>query len=43
MYSYEDKMRAVELFIKYDKSCMSVINELGIRRGPSLRRGTKSS
>ena len=37
MYSYEDKMRAVELFIKYDKSCMSVINELGYPSRPQLK------
>ena len=29
MYSYEERMRAVRLFVKYDKSCMAVINELG--------------
>ena len=29
MYSYEERMKAVKLFIKYDKSCMAVINELG--------------
>lgn len=28
MYSYEERMRAVRLFVKYDKSCMAVINEL---------------
>lgn len=29
MYTAEEKRRAVELFIQYDKSCMAVINELG--------------
>lgn len=29
MYSYEDRMKAVKLYIQYDKSCMAVINELG--------------
>lgn len=29
MYSYEEKRRAVELYIRYDKSCAAVINELG--------------
>lgn len=29
MYSYEDRMKAVKLFIKYDKSVASVIRELG--------------
>lgn len=29
MYSYEDKKRAIELYIKYDKSAMAVVNELG--------------
>ena len=29
MYSREDKLRAIELFIKYDLSPQSVINELG--------------
>ena len=37
MYSYEDKMRAVKLFIKYNKSCMSVINELGYPSRPQLK------
>ena len=29
MYSYEERMRAVRLFLKCDKSRMAVINELG--------------
>lgn len=29
MYSYEEKKRAVELYIQYEKSCAAVINELG--------------
>ena len=29
MHSYEEKMRAVELYLKYDLSAASVINELG--------------
>lgn len=36
MYSAEDKRRAVELFIKYDLSCASVINELGYPSRGSL-------
>lgn len=28
MHSYEEKMRAVELYLKYDLSAASVINEL---------------
>lgn len=35
VYSREDKLRAVELFIKYDLSPQSVIDELGYPcRGP---------
>jgi transposase-like protein len=30
VYSYEEKRRAVELYIRYDKSCAAVINELGV-------------
>lgn len=29
MYSCEERTRVVRLFMKYDKSCMAVINELG--------------
>lgn len=29
MYSYEDRMRAIQLYIKYDKNMASVIRELG--------------
>lgn len=29
MYSYEDRLKAVELFIKYDYSPAAVIHELG--------------
>lgn len=29
MYSYEDRMRAVELYIKYEHSAADVIRELG--------------
>ena len=36
MYSAEDKRHAVELFIKYDLSCASVINELGYPSRGSL-------
>lgn len=36
MYSPEDRRRAVELFIKYDLSCASVINELGYPTRGSL-------
>ena len=36
MYSPEDRRRAVELFIKYDLSCTSVINELGYPTRGSL-------
>jgi len=37
MYSYEDKKRAVELYIKYDKSPTAVINELGYPSIPALK------
>jgi transposase InsO family protein len=33
MYSYEERMRAVRLFVKYDKSCMAVITEFRIPAG----------
>jgi transposase-like protein len=29
MYSYEDRKKAVELYIKFDKSAVAVIRELG--------------
>ena len=29
MYTYEQRMKAVELYIQYDHSCASVIHELG--------------
>jgi len=29
MYSYEDRMKAVELYIKYDLSAAATIRELG--------------
>ena len=28
MYSHEDKMRAIELYLRYDRSAAAVINEL---------------
>lgn len=36
MYSREEKLKAVELFIKYDKSPASVIRELGYPRRATL-------
>ena len=29
MYSYEERKKAVDLYIKYDKKASAVINELG--------------
>jgi putative transposase len=29
MYSYEDRIKAVELYIKYDKSAAATVQELG--------------
>jgi hypothetical protein len=29
MYSYKDKKKAIELFVRYDRSCAAAINELG--------------
>ena len=29
MYSYEDKMRAIELYLRHDRSAAAVMNELG--------------
>lgn len=37
MYSYEDRMRAVKLYIKYDKSAASVIQELGYPNRHTLK------
>lgn len=42
MYSYEDKKRAVELYIKYDKSPTAVINELGYPSIPALKQWYRS-
>ena len=36
MYSYEDKMRAIELYLRYDRSA-AVINELGYPNRQTLR------
>ena len=36
MYSYEQRIKAVELYIKYDRSAASVINELGYPNYKSL-------
>lgn len=37
MYSYEDKMRAIELYLRYDRSAAAVINELGYPNRQILR------
>lgn len=37
MYSPEQKRRAVELYVRYDKSCAAVINELGYPSRTQLR------
>lgn len=37
MYSREDKLKAVELFAKYDFSSQSVINELGSEQGVPIQ------
>jgi len=37
MYSREKKMKAVELYIKYDKSAADVIRELGYPDRHTLR------
>lgn len=37
MYSYEDKMRAIELYLRYDWSAAAVINELGYPNRQTLR------
>ena len=36
MYSYEDRKRAVELYIEYGLSAAAVINELGYPNRHSL-------
>lgn len=37
MYSYEDKMRAIELYLRYDRSAAAVISELGYPNRHTLR------
>ena len=37
MYSYENRLRAVKLYIQYDLSASSVINELGYPDRHSLK------
>lgn len=37
MYSYEDKMRAIELYLRYDRSAAAAINELGYPNRHTLR------
>ena len=38
MYSYEDRVRAVKLCIKYDKSAAATVHELGYPSRKNLRR-----
>ncbi|RCV85927.1 IS3 family transposase [Billgrantia montanilacus] len=38
MYSYEDRIRAVELYLKYGKSASAVVRELGYPSPKNLRR-----
>lgn len=37
MYSYEDKMRAIELYLRYDRSAAAVVNDLGYPNRHTLR------
>ena len=37
MYSYEDKIRAIELYLRYDRSAAAVVNELGYPNRHTLR------
>lgn len=37
MYSYEDRMGAIELYLRYDRSAAAVINELGCPNRQTLR------
>ena len=41
MYSREDRIRAVELWLKYDKSTAAVIRELGYPSNKMLKRWYK--
>ena len=41
MYSYEDRMRAVALYIKYDFQAELVVRELGYATAKSLKRWYK--
>ena len=43
MYSHEDKMRAIELYLRYNRSAVPVINELGYPNAGSSGCGTWSS
>ena len=36
MYSYEDRMKAVQLYIQYDQNAAAVIRELGYPNRHSL-------
>lgn len=38
MYSYEERIRAVKLYIKYGKSAAAVVGELGYPLRKNLRR-----
>lgn len=37
MYSCEDKMRAIELYLRYGRSAAAVVNELGYPNRHTLR------
>lgn len=37
MYSCEDKMRALELCLRYDRSAAAIVNELGYPNRHTLR------
>lgn len=37
MYSYDDRIRAIRLYIQYDKSAAVVIQELGYPERKTLR------
>ena len=43
MFTEDEKWRAVELFIQYDKNCMAVINDLGTLAGRHCSTGSTTT
>ncbi len=43
MFSYEERIKAVELLVQYDMSYATVVRELGYPQKPPLGSGTKNT